>query len=289
MWNEPSVGALFGEFYYERFAHRRDSRGFFMGDRRESVWLRGIRSMVIEGAASRYDVDPAGHLVVKEPHGTVGAPLLTKAIPESRLVLLVRDPRDKLSSAFRAHSSGGWARRYKRGHDTTSPAADRRPRPASFAEGGARTYIWELHQVSEAYAAHEAPKALVRYEDLRRDPLEGMRHLCAALEVDVDEAELERTVEAQAWEAVPDDRKGELNRFRKATPGSWRDDLSPEQQEAVQEVARPILDTFYPGWEQDDAPPPPSAAAPLEFASLETALPPLRRLHYYGGKRSDSS
>jgi hypothetical protein len=271
MWNEPAVGALFGEFYYERFAGRR-GRAFVMAEAHESVWLRAVRSVVLEGAAARFpDLAPAGHLAIKEPHGTVGAPLLAKAVPESRMTLLVRDPRDVVASAFEAHSTGSWPRQAR---EDASRATRAERHPQSFAGARARAYLWDLQKASEAYAAHEAPKALVRYEDLRRDTPEALRALCASLELDVDPDELSRTVDAHAWEAIPDDEKGEGKFYRKATPGSWREDLSPEQQRLVQEIARPVLDTFYPGWERDGEAESPSPDAPQRFAGLDVGVRP---------------
>jgi hypothetical protein len=45
--------------------------------------------------------------MIKEPNGSVGAPLLTEALPESRMILLVRDPSDVISSLLDAAREGG--------------------------------------------------------------------------------------------------------------------------------------------------------------------------------------
>src|SRR3712207_6950789 len=50
------------------------------------------------------------YLVVKEPNGSIGAPLLMEALPESRMILLVRDPRDVAASSIDARRKGGWQR-----------------------------------------------------------------------------------------------------------------------------------------------------------------------------------
>ena len=38
----------------------------------------------------------------------MGAPLLMEALPESRMILLVRDPRDVAASTLDAAKEGGW-------------------------------------------------------------------------------------------------------------------------------------------------------------------------------------
>src|SRR3712207_6981111 len=42
-------------------------------------------------------------------------------------------------------------------------------------------------------------------------------------------AELARAVEKFAWENIPEEEKGPDKIRRKATPGGWREDLTPQQ------------------------------------------------------------
>jgi hypothetical protein len=53
-----------------------------------------------------------------------------------------------------------------------------------------------------------------------------------------------------SWENIPKEDKGEGKFYRKATPGGWREDLTPEQVRTVEEKTAPLLMEFYP----DDAP-----------------------------------
>jgi hypothetical protein len=73
-----------------------------------------------------------------------------------------------------------------------------------------------------------------------------MKRMYSALGVPVDEGELARVVERHSWENIPEDKKGEGKFYRKATPGGWREDLTPEQAEAVERVTAPLLKELYP-------------------------------------------
>jgi hypothetical protein len=64
MWDEPLVGALFGDFYRR---HHGDDRGdkFIMGPLMRDVWLPTVREMVLRGAEARFQIPASGRIVVK--------------------------------------------------------------------------------------------------------------------------------------------------------------------------------------------------------------------------------
>src|ERR671916_2836743 len=109
LWGEPWVGALFGNYYYRGVAERKHKTlHFIMGPHRET-WVGSIRHFVLDSAQAIFPaLGEGGYLIIKEPNGSIGAPLLMEALPESRMVLLARDPRDVVSSAMDARSEGGW-------------------------------------------------------------------------------------------------------------------------------------------------------------------------------------
>jgi hypothetical protein len=241
LWREPMVGLLFGYLYYlwsdEKY---RATKHFILGRDRKS-WLRSIRNFVLEEARSRFpEIGRDDYLVVKEPNGSIGSPLLMEAMPESRMILLVRDPRDVIASALDASRQGSWV------HDRLNmPGSPADEDPTTFVESRAHKYLWYVGNSKLAYDAHQGPKTIVKYEDLRADTLGTMHRLYTELGIDVDLGELARAVEEHAWENVPEDRKGEGKFHRKARPGGWREDLTEEQARTVERITAPLLKEFY--------------------------------------------
>jgi len=160
------------------------------------------------------------------------------------MIVLVRDPRDVVSSGMAAQRRGSWGDQWRANGSSGDSLAD--TDPDEFARQWAHMYAMTLGKAKEAYDAHAGPKVVIRYEDLRTDTLETMQSVYSTLGITVEEGELSRVVEKYAWENIPEKRKGPDKPQRKATPGGWKEDLTPEQARIVEELTASILDEFYP-------------------------------------------
>jgi hypothetical protein len=263
LWDEPAVGALFGEFYYERFPERRGAR-FIMANRYRDAWMPAVRDIVLRGAEARYQGD--GYLTIKEPHGSVGAPLLIEALPESRVILLARDPRDAIASDYETELPGSWWTSRRDEPFLTSDEYD-------FWTVRSRRYVWDFEMASEAYRAAPGPKAIVRYEDLHADAFREMRRLRDALELSSSDEALATAVEKYAWKNVPEEQKGPGRFYRSGEPGAWQRQLAPEQAAKIETEASKVLEAFYEGSIE-----PVSAASPAAPAKRARELSELLRL-----------
>jgi Sulfotransferase family len=245
VWEEPMVGRLFGDFYARAPKENLRSADFIMGTPIRKGWIRSMRSFILDGALySNPRLEAGDYLVIKEPNGSIGAPLLMEALPESRMILLVRDPRDVVASVLDAAREGGWL------YESRNGARKRRTpdrKPKAFVGARARVYRRGVGKAKEAYDAHKGPKVLIKYEDLVTDTLGTMRRIYAALGIGVDLDELIRAVNKHSWENIPEAEKGKGKLYRKAMPGGWKEDLTPEQVRTVERVTARLLEEFYPG------------------------------------------
>ena len=252
-WEEPMVGRLFGEFYARAPNENLRSAHFIMGDPIRKEWIRSIRNFVLDGASySNPRLGAEDYLVIKEPNGSIGAPLLMEALPESRMILLVRDPRDVVASVLDAARREGWLYE-QRAEDTARQRKMADKNPDAFVGKRAETYRQGVENAKLAYDAHKGPKVLVRYEDLRADALGEMRRIYSSLGIPVDERDLSEAVEKHAWENVPEEEKGEGKFYRKATPGAWTEDLTTEQARIVERATAALLKEFYPPYQVPSA------------------------------------
>jgi LPS sulfotransferase NodH len=253
LWKEPFFGVVLN--FRNNLAHRDyiNSKQFLLGEAYRDVWVASMRRLFLDvGQAKFPNISSSHHLIIKEPNGSMSAPLILEAFPESKLVFLVRDSRDVVASLLDAAKEGSWYG-YDRFEASAADAVLQNGASASpdaddgFVVRLARNYVNNVGAVKEAYAKHpDGAKVLVRYEDLRADPRDGVLRICDTLGIDVDGEQVERAVERRAFENIPQEKRGRGKFHRSATPGGWREDLTPEQARTVQEITGPLLREFYP-------------------------------------------
>jgi peptidoglycan/xylan/chitin deacetylase (PgdA/CDA1 family) len=267
LWGEPGVGALFGHFYYGQHERRHQNPQFIMGLHKES-WLGSIRNFILEAAAATFpNLTEKEYLIINEPNGATGAPLLMEALPESRMVVLVGDPPDVAVSSADARKEEGWNYDTNGDENPLHRKRNEPPKKGSLAraKGRSKNRPQGMGNAREAYDAHRGPKVLVRYEELRTDTLGTMKRIYSTLGVPVEESELERAVDKHST-TDRRARRGKATRHRSVIDITEPipDVLAPFPAERLQCVVKaegehvgmlalPICDGFVPGYVIADA------------------------------------
>ena len=211
---------------------KRDKDSYFFSDRYRAAWAPAVRRLIVD----RFDAQvaatarvPAPVTVVKEP-GSHVADLLLDLFPGSRFVFLLRDGRDVVDSWLAAYRDGSWAL-----DEGAFPVTE--PGREALVRWQSAVWTFRTDVVQRAYDAHPAERrVLVRYEDLVADPRRELRRISEVLPCDVSWAALDEVVDTHAFDAVPEADKGEGKEIRSASPGGWRDNLTPAEHEVMHEV-----------------------------------------------------
>jgi hypothetical protein len=265
--NEPEIGYHLAPFYPELTpgmpvdfdaavkalpATLDGTHDYFFSDEFDPAWRPPLRRLLLarlwaQGLAPD-DVPSDSVVVIKEPHSQA-AEILLSVLPRSRILFLVRDPRDALGSLLAVVDSGGWLAR-EMGIELRQPMT-----PAErlrFLEAYSYRWLQRTEAVQRAYEAHPRERRLMaRYEDVRADPESELSRIFAWLGVETTKDEVRTWVESLAFEALPPDQKGKGQFARSAKPGSWRTDFTPEEQRSVEQRIGPKLSEF--GYEAGEA------------------------------------
>jgi hypothetical protein len=214
---------------------KRQKRDYLFSDHYREQWMPALRELI----QARYEAQAAEDIrergiedpivVVKEP-GSHAADTLIDLFPKSALIFLLRDGRDVVDSWLDAYSDGSWAT-----EEGAYPLSD---------EGRTALIRWQssvwLHRtevVQETFARHEPDRRLmVRYEQLRDDPVPSLASICRVLGIDASEDELGRIASANSYAKVPVHEKGSGQEIRRAKPGGWAETMSSEEIDAMHEI-----------------------------------------------------
>jgi hypothetical protein len=220
---------------------------YFFSDRYRDAWEPALRDLI----AARFDAEadesgaPPGErsIVVKEPGSHVAGTLLS-LFPRSRLIFLLRDGRDVIDSWLAAYQPDTWAI----GQGAFAVASWGR---LPLIRWLSSVWVYRTATVTRAFEEHDpGRRVLVRYENLRADPESHLREACRIAGLSVDEATAEQVARQHAFERVPEDARGDDRAIRKATPGGWRENLSPVEQQAMHDVMGETLARL--GYLEDD-------------------------------------
>ena len=241
VYNRPFPATLNGLY------RRRTSYAF--SEEFADVWRPEARRLtlvrlhaVIERArrAGR-DVPELPLLVIKEVNGSHAADLVMSLFPRSRMIFMLRDGRDILGSLLDANSPTGW--RTKRGiGEGGFESAEQR---LEWVRDNARSWAARINVCARAYDRH-APdlRRRVRYEDLLAATPEVFGGLAGWLGLPHDEGRIGAIVDSHSFENLPERRKGPGRVHRAASPGGWREELSPSEQELAAEIMGTRLAEF---------------------------------------------
>jgi hypothetical protein len=211
---------------------KREEPGYFFAERHRESWWQPLRALIqarfeAQAAEVGSGLSEPPRFVVKEP-GSHAAPLLAELFPRSKLVFLLRDGRDVVDSWLAAHQNGSWA---IPGGAFPVSAEGRLP----LIRWLSAVWAYRTEAVLKAFEAHSpSDRILVRYEQLRECPADGLAAICATLGLDA--AHAAEIASRHEFEQLPAKSRGPLREARAAAPGSWRENLSAGERAAMHEA-----------------------------------------------------
>jgi hypothetical protein len=218
---------------------RRDD--YFFSERYREHWEPALRELILKRfevqveAEAPAEVDGKRTLVVQEPGGSHVADWIMALFPRSSLVWLLRDGRDVVDSWLDAYQDGSWAN-----DEGAYPLTAEGRLP--FVEWQATVWLQRTEVVQRAYDGQRPDRrVLVRYEELKADPVRELGRICGTLDIDLDESLLHRLVENHSFSKMPDEDKGPGKEVRMAKPGGWRENLSEQEVVAMMRIIGPKL------------------------------------------------
>ena len=105
-----------------------------------------------------------------------------------------------------------------------------------FVVRSASKWLWRTEVVQEQMARHPGPTFTLRYEDLLTDTPRHLRALRSWLKLNAPDETLQKIVADTTFETLPVAERGPDKFFRSARPGAWQENLSDQEQAAMERV-----------------------------------------------------
>jgi Sulfotransferase family len=234
IFDTPFPATLNGLF--QRRASYAFSEEFAEVWRPEARRLTLVRLYAVIERARRAGLDVTPELpvvVIKEVNGSHAADLVMSLFPRSRMIFMLRDGRDILDSLLDANSPKGWLTRTGLGKGGFETPEER----LEFVRDTCRNWAARMNVCSRAYDAHDpALRRRIRYEELLTDTPAMLSDLAQWLGLPHDDARIREITERHSFTEVPEKRRGPGKRRRAASPGQWRESLTPDERELAQEI-----------------------------------------------------
>jgi hypothetical protein len=214
---------------------KRRKRDFLFSDHYRAHWMPPLRELIrarfeaqaAEDVRARKIEDPI--VVVKEPASQV-ADLIIEMFPSSALIFLLRDGRDVVDSWLDAYSDGSWAT-----EEGAYPLSD--GGRMALIRWQATVWLHRTEAVQATFARHDPRRrVLIRYEEMRSDPVSALARICPVLGIDADRGRLDAIASANSYARVPVTDKGAGRAIRRAKPGGWAETMSEAEIRAMHEI-----------------------------------------------------
>ena len=79
---------------------------YFFADEYKETWQFFLRKLILNRIYSQYQ-DLTKKVIIKEPHGSLAADVISECLPNSQIIFLLRDGRDVVDSIIDATTKGG--------------------------------------------------------------------------------------------------------------------------------------------------------------------------------------
>ena len=213
---------------------RKDFSDYFFSEKYKEVWIYFLRKLILNRIYAQIQ-DISQNIIIKEPSAFFAGDILSHCMPESKILILIRDGRDVIDSLVDAKQKEGFMTK-----SGSNPIEKKRL--LRFISDQSNLWVNVMKNLMKTYKNHsEKLRMLIRYEDLRNNTLEELEKIYKFLEIEIDKKTLEKIVEKYSFENIPSGLKGKGKFARSASPGKWKENFNEKEQETINEIMKETL------------------------------------------------
>jgi len=233
-WDEPLIG-------WHLNIHRdwHTSRDDYVFSKQHKInWLPAFRKLFLARTYSQAQT-LTKNILIKEPNGSKSADIFMEALPNSKLIHVLRDGRDVVDSLIDAHKPDSWQKDLKRFPLLTDNI--RRNHIKKYSKDWCETLIL----LNNEYEKHNPDLRLfVKYEDLLIDTFTELKKIYQFLGISIEDDELRKIIKKYEFKNIPSSEKGSGKFNRSASPGKWKENFSEDEIKLMNSIMGKQLSKF---------------------------------------------
>lgn len=207
---------------------------YFFSSDFKGVWKSHIRKLILNRIYSQFR-DITKNVVIKEPHGVQGSLIISESLPNSKIIILIRDGRDIVDSYLAGFSEGGWLAK-RIGKSITQK--ERIP----FIKRQSMIWVDLVKILVQLYNSHPKDSVLlVKYENLKENTMAVLESIYKFLNIEISTNDIKNLVNDFSYQNVPKELKGKGKAIRSASPGNWKENFNEEEKNTMQNIMNDTL------------------------------------------------
>jgi len=240
--NEPTITdhlATISSYHDDKITRMIDRAknvgSYFFSDMYKDTWKFFLRKLILNRIHAEME-DLSSKIIIKEASEIDASDIISECLPNSKLIILLRDGRDIIDSDLDGRQKGGWM--IKQTGAKSIGEKNRKP----YIERRAKRWYSLATNLIKTMEVHNSNLLLViKYEDLRKNTLVELKKLYDFLEIKILDEKIMEIIDKFSFEKIPTGQKGKGKFYRSASPGKWKESFSSDEKVIIDRIMGPTL------------------------------------------------
>jgi len=240
----PSIGLSLGSIHHEtgfgdkiirQFEFRGHESDYFLSNQYKRTWQHYIRKLILNRLYAQF-WDLSKKIIIPDPEGSMAADIISECLPNSKIIILLRDGRDVLDSLVDLLQPNTW---YTKDGKSNPIYPETR---LNRIEWLIKKWIMLIEILLKTYECHPKKNCIkIKYEDLRTNTPEILQKIYNFIGIKVPKKQLKHLVDYYSFENIPEEKKGTGKVTRTATPGKWKENFNDKEKKLLNEMMKKTL------------------------------------------------
>ena len=237
-WEEPLLGSHIadsrelGQSFISRIEEHSHREHYFFCQKHQDIWQYYLRKLILHRIYAQFK-DLTTKIIIKEPNGSMAADIISACLPNSKILIILRDGRDVINSQITALSEGGYAVKVAGGK--FQPLAGERRRITILMNSRKWKKLVEI--LMNTYQNHNKNlRYIVRYEDLLENTFDELLKLYQFIDIPIEKKKIASIISESSVDSIPSELKGIGTTVQFAKAGAWNGRFDDKEIALIQEV-----------------------------------------------------